>query len=300
MNFECRWFKMQLRKIPGVISLYKKIHALGRFKITTIGTCFCNFTFKQLNTKIPITLINHLWARSDGVVDLLDGIRPDLKLIKYYFSHGHWDLEGWETRHQKDMFQTVLSWYQQEVDIRKDRPDILLFDSLYEQRHQFYQHRRDKWKAYFGKLYFDNSNVERAFENDFEFIGRIDPMEAARNISGICSYFRSRNPNVKIFYLHFPLLFDYAEPEIIERDAKIRDAISELQSEYFHIIAIPVPKVKPLTDPAHPNYAPQIWAHFYPEVYEYFADRIVNVMAGEKHLAPLFPDSGRVSLRLKK
>jgi hypothetical protein len=79
--------------------------------------------------------------------------------------------------------------------------------------------------------------------------------------------------------MHFPLLDGYPHPEIKEKDRELKEALQKIRQDFgskrFLLIDnIPPHLCVPLTDPTHPNYSSDIWNHFYPEMYDFFTDRI--------------------------
>ena len=235
--------------------------------------------------RMPVFLNAHLAVRSDSACDYMDRKIADSKLIEYYLARGMWDgpkealIGGKEVSYTKFFAETVLKRYLDGADFLKYRPDVLLMDSHFDQYTNLFRHK-DGWRAFFGRIGFVDKEIEKEFIKSFKYIGRIDAKESARNVQRLSSYFHAKNPQIKIFYMHFPLLPGYLPTNVYKQDQMIRQEIDSISSKIpnFFALSIPISKVAPLTDTSHPNYSSEIWNHFYPEVYNFFADRIVEIL----------------------
>lgn len=280
--------KTLIKSIPGALPAYKKISAIGKLEITAVGSCLCLFVNKQLKMRMPVFINSHLWARSDSACDYMEGRTADPNLIGHYLSRGVWNhpkvaiIGGKEVSYARYYADSILGRYIAGAEFLKCRPDVLLMDSYFDQYTTYYQHKNG-WRAFFGRIGFENKEIEEEFNQIFTYIGRIDAAETVKNVQKLSTHFLTRSPKIKIFYMHFPLLPGYLPEKVYRQDEMIRKEIAGIAPEIpnFFILDIPISKVVPLTDASHPNYSVEIWNHFYPEVYDFFADRIIAALQGK-------------------
>jgi hypothetical protein len=261
-------------------------------RVTIIGSCFSAFLKKSLDHLTapgawrllkPLKYQTHTtWQRVDSIVDILNGRVPDHALVKHYISHGHW--ESADPQYARWFARTVLTESRKAVGVVRDHPDLLIFDSLSDWMHRLYRHRRDGWKCFLGRIRFDRQDVAKRFAEDFEFIELLDTREAGRCLQEIVGFFRARNAGLRTVYIHFPVPAGYLAQRWADRDRELQEAVARAGSPFgsrdFLQVVIPSDKVRPITDPTHPNYSPQVWNHFHGEAYEFCARRILEWYGG--------------------
>ncbi len=254
--------------------------------ITGIGSCFSEMVINCLlehNLYVENEALNwqlcakSVQQRSDVVADFTQGIFPDTNIIQHYLSRGKW-LEH-KVEYAKWFTNYTLQQISQSIYVIDHTPDILLLDSLCDVRHTLCQHQKKKFKALLGNVDFDDVQTKAAFDSDFTFIGLLTPEQSKINLEIIFNFFLKKNPDLQIFYMHFPFMERYLEAKWLERAAALQNTLTELHDVFrnnFTEIRISPELVKPITDPLHPNYSPQVWNHFYPEVYNKFAQKIID------------------------
>jgi hypothetical protein len=257
-------------------------------KVTMIGSCFCGFLKKPLTelsvsqnyTGIaPLEFQTHtIWHRIDTIVDILDNKVLDDQLVKYFIEKGKWHSRG--ERNSEWFAREIVSQNENARKIVNDVPDLLIFDSLPELRHSLYRHKKYGWKCFLGAICFEQSDIQERFDSEFEFIHLLDVEDIKRCIKAITHYFKSKNKNLKTVYIQFPATAGYIEDKWVARAEELKKAVKQLENELdkrqvYHLI-FPEEMVKPITDPSHPNYSPQIWNHFHAEAYDYAANRILE------------------------
>ena len=219
-----------------------------------------------------------VWQRLDSIVDILNNKVPDHELVKGYIDNGHWDnavetCSEWFSR-------TILEQNNKALQIVNDNPDLLIIDSLSDWSHSLYKHKKYGWKCLLGEIVFTQQDIEDRFNAEFEFIGLLDIKDVKRYLTEIIGFFKAKNGNLKTVYVHFPVPVGYLEEKWSDRSEELIKTVAVLggdlgQREFFQIV-VPQDIVKPITDPSHPNYSPQVWNHFEDEVYEYCARRILE------------------------
>jgi hypothetical protein len=257
-------------------------------RVTIVGSCFGSFLRRALDDltgpgagRFPAYLkyrTHTVWQRVDAVVDLLEGRVPDHALVRHYIAHGRW--EAGDPRYARWFAREILREGRKAVRVGGDRPDLLIFDSLSDWMHRLYRHRQEGWKCFLGRIRFDQPDVAAQFAGDFEFIELLEPGEAARCMLRIVDYFRARNANLRTVYIHFPAPAGHLAQRWLDRDLALREAVARagdrLGPRDFLQVVVPPEKVRPITDPAHPDYSPQVWNHFHAEAYEHCARRILE------------------------
>jgi len=265
-----------------------------KVNITSLGSCFSGFVVQRLLLRPGLNfaprLNSVLHARSDVAVDLIKGIRPDIKLVESYLKQGNWgnnnekvQVKGKEITFAEFLTNEILSRYEHGQEFAADTPDLVIVDSLHELITNAYNHREGGWKVIFGHITFEDKEIKDKFNRDFEYIGDLEAHETCENVLKVYEHFSSRNRNVKIVFMHFPLLPEYAPKKLFERDLKLRPFINELSGKIpknrFSQIEIPVSQIVPLLDKTYPNYSFQVWNHFYEDTYDYFADAILKSLS---------------------
>ncbi len=271
------------RSIQSLITSYPLPTLLG---ITGIGSCFSEMvincllehnlhaTNKALNWQLCAKSVQQ---RSDIVAGFIQGIFPDIHIVRYYLSRGKWPEH--KAEYAKWFTNYTLQQTSQSIYVIDHTPDILLLDSLCDVRHTLCQHQKKKFKVLLGNVDFDDVQTKAAFDRDFTFIGLLTPEQSKMNLEIIFNFFLRKNPNLQIFYMHFPFMERYLEAKWLERAAALKSTLTGMHDVFrnnFTEIIISSEQVKPITDPLHPNYSPQVWNHFYPEVYQKIAQRIID------------------------
>ena len=264
-------------------------------RVTLIGSCFSGFLKRPLQALAashkypamgPLEFQTHtIWQRIDSIVDIINGNIPDRALVQFYLDNGHWELDrplgikiSHAIRDSRWFANAILDENLKAIHLVNDTPDLLIFDSLSDWRHPLYRHRRHDWKCFLGKILFDRKDIEERFLKDFDFIKLLDLNDINRCIKSIMGFFKARNKDLKTVYIHFPATPGYLDYKWVARAEELQRTVALLKNEFdksaFHQLIIPKDRVKPLTDPAHPNYSKDVWNHFYEEVYDYCAESI--------------------------
>jgi len=259
------------RQTPGQ---QKPCQLAKTLEITGIGSCLTEMVTGYLDRQL---VSQSSQQRSDVVADFTRGIFPDKDIISRYLTVGKWpenkaEYAQWFTAY-------TLKKIASSQQIIHDTPDILILDSLCDIYHHLYEHREKGFKALIGNIAFDDEATQKAFDNEFKFIGLLTPEQIRDNLRIIFDFFLDKNPALQIFYMHFPFAKEYLEPKWLERADALHEVLTPLHQEYhngFTEISIPPEQIKPITDPADPHYSPKIWNHFYPEVYQYFMLEIIK------------------------
>lgn len=293
------WHSHQQLQQPMFFQLFKrKPRSPFELKVTTIGSCLSNFIVTNyLQEQLPKgwnrkKLTGALQLRSDIVLDLLRQKNIDLELITKYLDAGIWSDQSDKQEYASWFSNFIKEKVTSSASLAADVPDLLVMDSLCDIRHGLYRNNDAGWKAFFGNIQFSNTELEQDFARNFEFIGFLSPEEQLANLFAIYDYFVAKNPNLKLVYMQFPLHPDYMEEKWLQRSEKfaatIRQGLLTTTRKIF-FLTLPAILLKPLTDPTHPNYSPQIWNHFYPEVYQYFANEISTIVTESHKIKPSPP-----------
>lgn len=253
-----------------------------------IGSCFSGFLKKPL-TELSVSqkyagisppefLTHTIWHRIDTIADILDNKIMDVQLVKYFIHNGKWHSA---TAKDSEWFaREIVSQNENALNVAGDVPDLLIIDSLSDLRHSLYRHKKYGWKCFLGRIYFEQSDIQERFDSEFEFIYLLDLQDTKRYINAVMHFFKSRNKNLKTVYVHFPATTGYIEDKWVSRAEELKKAVQQvahdLDEREFYNLILPEDVVKPITDPSHPNYSPQIWNHFHDEAYGYTVNRILE------------------------
>ncbi|SDP58498.1 hypothetical protein [Desulforhopalus singaporensis] len=275
-----------LRQI--VEKIFRTKQKQTNIKVTIIGSCLSNFVVTDYlancldNTEI-VRLTSALQLRSDIVLEIIENDSFDYDLVNSFLSCGQWG----GCKEKQDYAKWFSSFVMDKVDncrnIAMDIPDLLIMDSLCDIRHSLYAHKEKGWKAFFGNIQFKDPEVSRQFNEKFQYIGLLDPQTQLDNIVRIYNFFRKKSPKVILCYMHFPMHPNYLDSKWIQRSLEFKALFDEYSKggkiAQCEIISLPEDRIKPVTDPDDPNYSPQIWNHFYPEVYQFFSEKISDKIA---------------------
>ena len=148
-------------------------------EVSLLGSCLTNFVVNHhlvheaRENNLSIKIVSQvLQQRSDVIVDLLNGIKPDVELIKYYLTQGDWDSREISVNGKKIKY---AKWFTNHL-VQKIKgankinvsTGIIVIDSLSDIRHSVYRHRHG-WKTMLGKIKFKDQSISRQFNEDFEF-----------------------------------------------------------------------------------------------------------------------------------
>jgi hypothetical protein len=262
-------------------------------QITLLGSCFSNFTVNHhliplaKSKKIPLTVqTTALQQRSDILIDLINDLKPDPNLIKYYLSKKKDGdekvlIQGKKVDYAKWYAKYLMQKIEAGKNVKDDTPDFIVMDSLCDIRLNLYKHTKENWKVLLGKMPFNDTKVTARFKEDFEFTGLLNPAETAYNVEEIFNYFYKKNQSLQLVYIYFPIDTQYLEQRWFDRGQQIKSAISNLKKNFpankLIDIEIPPDLVTPIADPSHPSFSPEIWNHFYPKTYQYCSEIILKL-----------------------
>ncbi|WP_419174971.1 hypothetical protein [Desulfosediminicola sp.] len=267
--------------------------------ITIVGSCLSNFVVSSyLENHLPPNLsirrlTSALQLRTDIILELLEHKGMDIDLVEHYLKAGKWGKSATQHKYAQWFSSFVLEKCLESRNIHDDCPDLLIMDSLCDIRHSLYAHRSKGWKAFFGNIQFSDASVEKNFTNEFCHIGLLPADEQLKKLIRLVMHFKKRNSSLRVVYMHFPLNPNYVDQKWIARSSHFEMLLNVFLERDKHkdILSISVPEKLniPVTDPEHPNYSPQIWNHFYPETYNFFAEHISHFILNRK---PMFKPSG--------
>jgi len=266
---------------------------MNNINLTLMGSCLTNFVVKHylaeyakdmgINFKV---LTSVLQQRSDAIVDMLNGVAPDVETVEHYLSKSVDNgkdvmINGVKTNYSKWFAKQLFEKINGSISVNKDSPDLIIFDTLCDVRHNLYRSKEFGWKVLMGKLNFSDKNIEYDFTKNFEFIGLITPEETISNLEKIFNFFNKINHKLKLIVICFPFDHRYVESRWVDRGDRLKIGANELKNKLppdsIHIIEFPVNKIKPVEDPSHPNYSPEIWNHFLSSTYKYCSSRIIDI-----------------------
>lgn len=282
MRLNYRLLKSRIEKIwKGSCSADEEV------KITTIGSCLSNFVVsdyleqKFQPQKSIVRLSSSLQLRTDIVLNLLQRNKFDIELVEKFLGAGSWGKDAQKEEYAQWFSTFIKSKIDESQSLPNDEPDLVVMDSLCDIRHSLYEHRKSRWPVFFGNIQFNSEEDRKHFDSQFKFIGLLSPEEQIQNVKQIYDFFRAKKRKVVFVYMRFPLSEKYLEDKWLERDQvfseKFKKDISHWGDGVFHYIEVPPGLINPVADPTHPNYSPQVWNHFYPPTYEFFAESIANI-----------------------
>lgn len=268
-----------LAKIRSQLTRPKK-----QLDITIVGSCLSNFVVSSyLAPHLPSDkkirrLTSALQLRSDIVLELLEQKGMDINLVERFLQVGKWGKNTDQHEYAHWFSSFVRNKCEESQNIGLDAPDLLVMDSLCDIRHSLYQHRNKGWRAFFGNIQFSDADIEQSFRRQFQHIGLLSAEEQLHNVVSLVTYFKNRNKKLRTVYMHFPLNPEYVDDRWIARSSTFELVFNDflMKSDRNDILSISLPDDlnNPVTEPDHPNYSPQVWNHFYPETYDYFAEHL--------------------------
>lgn len=222
--------------------------------------------------------------RNDVTLDIINGLVPDYAVYLDYLRQGKWQnkFQVWEKMKGEynceyyEFFYAFLKVkYDMAAELSRHAPDILIVDSHDDMMTTTYRHRARRWNGFFGNIQFDDPSVDERFRAEFEFHRPCTAGESVAAMAGLYEHFKSRNPSLKLVYIHFPMLRQHAPKVIIERFLEFdTSAIADrIPAEDLIEITVPDNAAIPV---ANPESGITDWEHFEDDTYRYIAMKAAN------------------------
>lgn len=202
-----------LKKIAPFIPIFKDNIVLGR--TACLGSDILRLRRKKGE---KIISINQQKVRVDLFLEWLNGKpRPRSREIKKYFR----DIAVYEHLKQQEQ----LPW----LKIKKIK--YLVMDSYSELTDKKFTSIKDGWSfcCHFSDLYLTDE-----FKNNFKIEGALPLEKLEESYRAFFSWFENAFPNKKVFFIHYPSLFD-ARSEYKERGAAILSVMQKIAGEKPYI-----------------------------------------------------------------